>query len=65
MNLSKHNAFRDDFSILEFIINKRIDIKMDWDFEKIVFLLNELTRFALSGCAKLILDFKSDGSIVI
>ncbi|WKC96378.1 inositol monophosphatase family protein [Borreliella burgdorferi] len=37
---------------------------MDWDFEKIIFLLNESTRLALSGCAKLILDFKSDGSIV-
>ncbi|WPM05809.1 inositol monophosphatase [Borreliella sinica] len=37
---------------------------MDWDFEKIIFLLNESTRLALSGGAKLSLDFKSDGSIV-
>ncbi|AJA90327.1 inositol monophosphatase [Borreliella chilensis] len=37
---------------------------MDWDFEKIIFLLNESTRLALSGCDKLSLDFKSDGSIV-
>ncbi len=50
--------------ILEFIINKRIEIKMDWDFEKILFLLNESTRLALSGSAKLSLYFKSDGSIV-
>ncbi|EEF81451.1 Inositol monophosphatase family protein [Borreliella valaisiana VS116] len=52
------------FSILEFILNKRIEIKMDWDFEKIIFLLNESTKLALSGCDKLSLDFKSDGSIV-
>lgn len=37
---------------------------MDWDFEKIIFLLNESTRLALSGCSKLSVDFKSDGSIV-
>nr|WP_301427295.1 hypothetical protein [Borreliella americana]WKD00854.1 hypothetical protein QIA01_02590 [Borreliella americana] len=64
LNLSRYNAFRDHFSILEFIINKRINIKMDWDFEKIIFLLNESIRLALSGFDKLILDFKSDGSIV-
>nr|WP_267917579.1 inositol monophosphatase [Borreliella afzelii] len=37
---------------------------MDWDFEKIIFLLNESTRLALSGYSKLSVDFKSDGSIV-
>lgn len=35
---------------------------MDRDFEKIMFLLNESTTLVLSSCAKLILDFKSDGS---
>lgn len=64
LSLLKCNVFRNNFSILEFIINKRIEIKMDWDFEKIIFLLNESTRLALSGSAKLSLYFKSDGSIV-
>lgn len=41
LNLLKCNVFRNNFSILEFIFNKRIEVKMDWDFEKIIFLLNE------------------------
>nr|WP_267507118.1 hypothetical protein [Borreliella bavariensis] len=32
LNLLKCNVFRNNFSILKFIINKRIEIKMDWDF---------------------------------